>query len=362
MKSYINGNRIDGVCVNGIKASGLAKNGSVFYKKPTYEVTPLNANLEARYYPDENYVRVVGEGDLSRTRWIAFKDEMKAKNPNPTIEFIGDDKKIKFPPSSAQLFRDYDGQIIFNRAIDTSEVISMGYLFYNCKNFNSPLTDWDTSKVTNLGGVFMNCENFNQPVNHLNTSSAIVMNNLFRGCKKFNQPVDSWDTSKVVNMYCIFYFCEEFNQPLNSWDVSKNTSFHYAFYMAKKFNQPLNEWNTSSVEKFSGMFCGAVSFNQNIDYFNYSKAKSVVAMLQNAHSLEYVNITDLGGNQNITANHTTFILKNLKRLYFHGLSTFEFTARNKCRINNMTTGESGVYESGSKTQMIANNEYEITKI
>ncbi len=361
MKSYINGNRIDGVCINGVKASGLAKDGSVFYKKANYEVTKLHGTIEARYYPDENYVRVVGEGTLW-SDWIAFKDEMKKKSPNPTIEFIGNDQKIKFPPSAAQLFRDYDGQIIFNRAIDTSETKSMGYLFYNCKNFNSPLTDWDTSNVVNMGGMFMNCENFNQPVNHLDTSSATVMTNLFRGCKKFNQPVDKWDTSKVVNMYCVFYFCEEFNQPLDSWDVSSNTNFHYAFYVARKFNQPLDSWDTSKVQKFSGMFYAAVSFAQNVDHFSYESATTVNPMFQYARSIKRVDMTKVGNRTNISAGEGTFALSSLEYLHFKGLSAFEFTTMSKCRIDNITDGTSNTYEKYAKVNMIANNEYEITKI
>ena len=48
--------------------------------------------------------------------------------------------------------------ISFNPFLDTSKIINMGYMFYNCSSLTSiGFSNFDTSKVTKLHYMFYNC-------------------------------------------------------------------------------------------------------------------------------------------------------------------------------------------------------------
>ena len=48
------------------------------------------------------------------------------------------------------------------------------------------------------------------------------MSYMFYNCKEFNQPLNNWDVSNVEDMSYMFYNCKEFNQPLNKWNIKTN--------------------------------------------------------------------------------------------------------------------------------------------
>ena len=48
------------------------------------------------------------------------------------------------------------------------------------------------------------------------------MSYMFYNCKEFNQPLNNWDVSNVDDMSYMFYNCKESNQPLNKWNIKTN--------------------------------------------------------------------------------------------------------------------------------------------
>lgn len=119
--------------------------------------------------------------------------------------------------------------------IDTSLITDMSNLFN--ATFDSKRTDfsgintWDTSKVVYMGAMFFNCERFNEKLS-FDTSNVTDMSSMFCGCFSFNQVLD-FDTKNVKSMYKMFKDCKSFNQSL--------------------------DFDTSSVNDMDGMFDDCVS-------------------------------------------------------------------------------------------------------
>ena len=106
------------------------------------------------------------------------------------------------------------------RAIDTSQVNSLGSLFYN-QNFNKDINCWDVSNVDTMVFMFTDNSMFNRDIGDWDTSQVTDMGGMFENASKFNQDISRWDTSQVTNMSVMFSGAAKFNQDLSGWDVSK---------------------------------------------------------------------------------------------------------------------------------------------
>ena len=69
---------------------------------------------------------------------------------------------------------------------DVSNIKSMRYMFYACKELESigDLSGWDVSKVTNMGSMFFKCEKLESVGD-----------------------ISKWDVSNVTNMDFMFHYC-----------------------------------------------------------------------------------------------------------------------------------------------------------
>jgi surface protein len=70
-----------------------------------------------------------------------------------------------------------------------SNITDISFMFWDCTNFNQPLSAWDTSNVTNMSEMFGYCTNFNQPLTTWNTSNVKNMHNMFDVCIIFGLKV-----------------------------------------------------------------------------------------------------------------------------------------------------------------------------
>lgn len=108
---------------------------------------------------------------------------------------------------------------------DTSRVVSVHRLFYNCIIFDKNIgRKWNTSKITNMNGMFENCHKLNKNVGkNWDTSRVRSMARMFRNCKRLNQKIGKrWDTSNVEQMYNMFQNCTRLTYPIGeNWDLSK---------------------------------------------------------------------------------------------------------------------------------------------
>ncbi|NVK74261.1 MAG: DUF285 domain-containing protein, partial [Oceanospirillaceae bacterium] len=121
---------------------------------------------------------------------------------------------------------------------------------------------------------------FNQPIDSWDTSNVISMEYMFGSATSFNQPIDSWDTSQVTNMSYMFAGAKSFNQPLGSWDTSQVTNMRWMFEGAESFNQPIGSWDTSQVTSKEDMDSEEEMYEEE-DEISSPKAKT------SNQSLEY---------------------------------------------------------------------------
>ena len=119
-------------------------------------------------------------------------------------------KKYK-PTTKAELKELVNDESIYLGDIDTSLITDMSGLFYesNRKDF-SGINEWDTSNVISMRWMFLACYGFNQELS-FNICNVVDMEGMFGGCIRFNQ-VLSFDTKNVVNMNAMFTECSSFNQ------------------------------------------------------------------------------------------------------------------------------------------------------
>ena len=129
--------------------------------------------------------------------------------------------------------------------------------FRYCSNFNSDIGYLGTSKVTNMSNMFQFNTNFNNGGSPsisgwtINTTNNVSMYWMFRATAPFNQPIGSWNVSKVTNMESMFHGASSFNQNIGSWNVSGVTTFTnfmqdktFSDYSTTNLDAIYNGWST----------------------------------------------------------------------------------------------------------------------
>lgn len=150
---------------------------------------------------------------------------------------------------------------------NTSNAVTMSFMFSGQPNFNQEIGKWDVGKVRLFDSLFNNnytglspqrtgiFNNSGSPsIGNWTVTSASTMFGMFSGQKLFNQNIGSWDVSNVTNMGYMFQapaFNNGGSPTLNNWNVSKVTNMSRMFQASgSQFNQPLNNWNVSNVTDF----------------------------------------------------------------------------------------------------------------
>jgi surface protein len=147
---------------------------------------------------------------------------------------------------------------------DVSEVTDMSELFYNMKNFNLDISNWNVSSCANMRYMFAEAYNFNQDIGAWDVSKVSDMNHMFIWAKNFNQNIGSWNVSSVTDISFMFYETTEFNQDISNWDISSVGDMGGMFREAKSFNQDISSWDISNVTNMSQLFKDVVNFNQDL--------------------------------------------------------------------------------------------------
>ena len=65
-------------------------------------------------------------------------------------------------------------------------------MFFECKNFNCDLSDWDVSNVVQFDHTFYGCKKFTgKGLENWNVSNVEYMGNMFDGCDSLKN-IPSW--------------------------------------------------------------------------------------------------------------------------------------------------------------------------
>ena len=215
----------------------------------------------------------------------------------------------------------------FGEHFDTSKVVSMENMFYNCYKLTPlDLSGFNTSQVANMSCMFFNCRALTSlDLSSFDTHEVTNMVSMFSTCQNLmSLDISSFDTHEVVNMDSMFYDCEK----LTSLDVSSFDT-HEVTSMSSMFNScfvltdlDLSRFDTSEVVNMASMFnnCRAL---QNLDLSGDFKTGEVInmsSMFQNCYVLDELDLSSFDTREVTTMANMFYNCNKLKSL---DLSNFE---------------------------------------
>ena len=141
---------------------------------------------------------------------------------------------------------------------NTSLIISMKYMFYNCKNLTTiNFSNIDISLVTSMEFLFSSCTLLtNLDLSIHNSSSVKTMKYMFSSCTKLTSiDLSFLNTSSVTNMYGMFRNMRLTTLNLSNFDTSNVKNMGYMFNNSFKLKQlNLSNFYTSKVTTMAYMF------------------------------------------------------------------------------------------------------------
>ena len=164
---------------------------------------------------------------------------------------------------------------------DLSEVTNISFMFFNDRNFNSDLSNWDVSNVTDMRETFSFATTFNSDLSNWNVSNVTNLLGTFDSAQSFNSDLSNWDVSNVVTMFALLRNTS-FDGDISNWDVSNVVNMVAMFSGARDFNGDISDWDVSSVTNMRFMFSNATSFNGDLSNWNVSNVTDMLAMFTSA--------------------------------------------------------------------------------
>ena len=124
--------------------------------------------------------------------------------------------------------------VSFGTSFDTSNVITMYYLFQGCfKLVSLDLSNFNTSNTTDMYGMFYFCTSLTSlDLSGFDTSKVMLMGSMFYGCIALDSlNVSSFNTEKVELMSRMFYGCWALTSlDLSSFDTTSVVDMDCMFY------------------------------------------------------------------------------------------------------------------------------------
>ena len=129
--------------------------------------------------------------------------------------------------------------------IATNKITNMADLFFNIRNINFDVSEWDVSNVTNMTNMFYNCSNFK------------------------GKGLENWDVSNVEIFIGMFTYCSNiYDIDFSNWNVSNGKYFNSMFFECKKFKgNGLENWVVGKVKDMSGMFYNCKSLKNTPSWY-----------------------------------------------------------------------------------------------
>lgn len=220
-------------------------------------------------------------------------------------------------------------------SFNTSNVTSFIQMFRDCSNL-STLTgtaDWDTSNVTNMSSMFSDCSALSTvDAANWNTAKVTTMNAMFQNCKTLaTLSISSWNTAKVTDMSYMFYNCPALTSlNLNSWSTGNVTDMTAMFQQCQGLTSlTIKAWNVSNVTSIAYMFttCNKLT---SLDLANWNTAK-------------VTNMTNLFGSCSeltslIVTGWNTAQVTNMSAVFngLQKLTSLDLSSWNTAKVTNMS--------------------------
>lgn len=134
------------------------------------------------------------------------------------------------------------------------------------------LSEFDTSNIEDMDGMFASCEAKSIRFGDLfNTSKVMYMSNMFFNCKVDELDLNGFDTSNVESMKNMFYFCKASKINFgDNFDTSRVTTMDRMFSGCNFETIELCEkFNTHMVSNMDSMFseCEAKTINLGENFY-----------------------------------------------------------------------------------------------
>lgn len=148
--------------------------------------------------------------------------------------------------------------------LDTSEVVDMQCMFYNCVLLTDlDLMSFDTLNVLDMQSMFCNCIALTDlDLTSFDTSSVLDMSSMFSGCSKIEViDLSSFNTSNITSMGYMFEGASSLqNLDLSSFDTSNVINMNSMFNGCTKLETlDLTSFSDSVLEQVEEMFCNCTS-------------------------------------------------------------------------------------------------------
>ena len=363
--------------------NGSLSNSVIYVDPITQEKIVIPTAEQQIVTPDENYT------GLSKVTVEAIQDEnLISENIKNGVDILGVTGNFigsKYAPRHITFYAytgtDLDEEIA---NLDTSNITSMAYMFYNnnnlqsldLSNFNTSnvtimmqmflgckslttldFSSFNTSNVTDMSGMFYDCQKLTAlDLSNFNTSKVKSMSNMFYDCQKLTLlDLSSLDTSQVTSMSGMFYTCFNLTDlDLSNFNTSKVTSMGNMFYYCRELtNLDLSNLDTSKVTSFYQTFyrCNKIV---SIPKLNASGSTNVSFFAYNC-----VSLTDFGGLENLGQAYSTTTSANNSN-YKLDLSTC--TVLTEQSLINVLTNLYDIATKGCNTQQVVLGSTNLAKL
>ncbi|MCJ1994402.1 BspA family leucine-rich repeat surface protein, partial [Lactococcus piscium] len=154
-------------------------------------------------------ILTINSGTLDKPENAPWKLTGNRKVDADKIKKINFTGATKAPTNCSELFKALNNLTEFENLtyLDTSEVINMDEMFYDCYNLKQlDLSNFNTSKVTSIIKMFFFCTSLESlDLSKFNTKNMTDMTELFQSCKKLKTlDLSGFDTENVKKMAGMF--------------------------------------------------------------------------------------------------------------------------------------------------------------
>ena len=201
--------------------------------------------------------------------------------------------------------------------LHTENMISMGNMFYGCKNMESlDVSKFNTENITNLSGMFLSCEKLaTLDLSNFDTNKVLNMSGMFRNCKKIEElDLSNFSTENVTNMNYMFYSCNKlYKIDVSSFNTKNVTDMSSMYYGCAFKNINIKNFDTSSVTNMSMMFvsCGNLT-ELDLSTFDTNKVTNMHQLVGWCSNLDNLNLSGKF-KLNDDTNYTNFFNGTVKK-------------------------------------------------
>ncbi len=223
--------------------------------------------------------------------------------------------------------------------LDTTDVDSMTYMFYNCTKLTALNTDnFNTTKVTAATYMFFNCTSLTElNVSSWNVSNIINMQGMFYNCNKLTRlDVGDWEINRTTTMSSMFYNCSSLTElNVGNWNVSKVNNMGNLFNGCSSLARiDVGNWIVDNVSTMGSIFYNCSSLVElDVSNWNVDRVSNMSNLFNGCNNLTKIDVSNWNTNSVTDMSYMFNNCGNLTELDLSGFNT-----NNVTNMRNMFNG------------------------